>query len=635
MTCASPARDENMSILTSRRLKRPRPAAIPAHFSALWLALWLGAGCSRTSDAPSPAVGSEAPIEAEALERWSRAATAVEGGPVEVAEGAHGAVSSAELAASQVGIAVLRRGGNAVDAAVAVGFALGVTHPSAGNIGGGGFMLVRFPDGRSTALDYREVAPLRAHRDMYQSADGKPTTDSEFGPRAAGIPGVVAGLALAHRKYGTLPWADLVMPAVQLAREGVRLDAHHAEELSDVCASIALDRRDVPQEKTALLAATSSTLAIFQKPDHTPYRSGDLFRQPELAASLERIALEGPAAFYRGSLAREMVAKVTAMGGIWSESDLAEYRALERAPIAFSYRGHDIVAMPPPSAGGIILAQILTASEQLGLYAMPWDSIPRMHLYVEVLRRAFADRNRLIADPAFVSVPVAELMTRNYVSKRMADIDRSRATPSDHIEAGVPRDEPAHTTHFSIVDEAGTAVANTYTLNGDFGARVQIPGTGVTLNNEMDDFTAQVGAPNQFGLIQGEQNAIQPRKRMLSSMSPTIIAKQGKLRAIVGSPGGPTIISTVAQVVMQLVDTERSLDEAVRAPRLHHQWFPDQVWYEPSVSSELVSGLRALGHGVGSDGPIGHANCIEVDPRTGVVRAVADVFRYGGSAAAY
>jgi len=330
-----------------------------------------------------------------------------------------------------------------------------------------------------------------------------------------------------------------------------------------------------------------------------------------------------------------MVAKVAAMGGIWSESDLAEYQALERIPITFSYRGHEIVSMPPPSAGGIVLAQILTASEQLGLHAMPWDSVPRTHLYVEVLRRAFADRNRLIADPAFVSVPVAALMSPAYVRTRMAGVERSRATPSDHIEAGAPRHEPAHTTHFSVVDEAGTAVANTYTLNGDFGARVQIPGTGVTLNNEMDDFTAQVGAPNQFGLIQGEQNSIQPRKRMLSSMSPTIVAKHGKLRAVVGSPGGPTIISTVAQIVMQLVDTERSLREAVRAPRVHHQWFPDQISHEPGLAPEIVSGLRGLGHGVGTDGPIGHANCIEVDPQTGRVRAVADVFRYGGSAAAY
>lgn len=595
----------------------------------------LAGACSRPNAAPSLPVGSAAQGEAGAVDHFPRATAPARGGPVEVAEGSHGAVSSAELAASQVGIAVLRRGGNAVDAAVAVGFALGVTHPSAGNIGGGGFMLVRFPDGRSTALDYREVAPLRAHRDMYLDSAGKPTKDSEVGPRAAGIPGVVAGLALAHRKYGTLPWADLVMPAVQLARDGVQLDTFHAEELSDVCSSIALDRREVPQENAALLAATSSTLATFQKPDHTPYRPGDSFRQPALAASLERIALEGPEAFYRGTLAREMAAKVVAMGGIWSEADLAEYRAVERAPITFSYRGHDIVSMPPPSAGGIILAQILTASEQLGLHAMPWDSIARTHLYVEVLRRAFADRNRLVADPAFVSVPVAELMSPIYVSKRMGDIDRSRATPSNDIEAGAPRDEPAHTTHFSVVDESGTAVANTYTLNGDFGARVQIPGTGVTLNNEMDDFTAQVGAPNQFGLIQGEQNAIEPRKRMLSSMSPTIVAKHGKLRAVVGSPGGPTIISTVAQVVMQLVDTDRSLRDAVRAPRVHHQWLPDEIWYEPSLAPEVLSGLRARGHAVGTDGPIGHANCIEVDPKSGMVRAVADVFRLGGSAAAY
>ncbi len=556
-------------------------------------------------------------------------------GAREVAEGTRGAVSSAELAATLVGLSVLRAGGNAVDAAVAVAFALGVTHPSAGNIGGGGFMLVRFSDGRSTALDYREVAPAAAGRDMYLDAAGQPTKDSEFGPRAAGVPGVVAGLALAHQKYGTLAWPELVFPAVQLARDGVRLDTFHAEELSDVCASIELDLAALPGSKTPLLDALRATLSTFRKPDGTAYRAGDVFRQPELADTLEKIALQGPDAFYRRALATEMVAKVRAMGGIWSERDLAEYRVQERQPISFSYRGHDIVSMPPPSAGGIILGQILMASEQLGLHAMPWDSVTRTHLYVEVLRRAFADRNRLIADPAFVSVPVQALMSASYVESRMAGIDAARATPSRQIEAGAPRPEHEHTTHFSVVDESGMAVANTYTLNGDFGARVQIPGTGVTLNNEMDDFTAQVGAPNQFGLIQGEQNAIEPGKRMLSSMSPTIIAKNGKLRAVVGSPGGPTIISTVAQIVMQLVDTDRALVQAVRAPRLHHQWLPDQIWYERSLSTDLLRGLERLGHHAVTDGPIGHANCIEIDPLSGAVRAVADVSRYGGSAAAY
>jgi gamma-glutamyltranspeptidase/glutathione hydrolase len=627
----------------ARRLRLPSFTAVA--FGHCWLAmLWLLLGACDHTRLPSgaaahpaehvpgaqPAAGSSpgttpSPAAAPSSPRL----------PGSFAEGSQGAVSSAEANASDVGLEVLRRGGNAVDAAVAVAFALGVTHPSAGNIGGGGFMLVRSADGESTAIDYREVAPSAATADMYLDRAGHVTADSELGPRAAGIPGVVRGLAFAHRKFGKLPWAELVAPAVKLARDGWRLDPLHAEELREVSASIRHYAAEVPSSNPVLRKAFLATLRTFRRSESASYEAGDLWRQPELAATLQAIMTHGPDAFYKGRLGRELATRVSAMGGLWTAADLEGYRVIERKPIVFTYRGHEVISMPPPSAGGIVLRQILAASEQLHLYDLDWDSVPRMHLFVEVLRRSFADRNRLIGDPGFVNVPLDELLNVDYVAQRMANIDPARATPSSEIAAGVPLAEHKHTTHFSVVDASGMAVSNTYTLNGDFGAKVQIMGTGVTLNNEMDDFTAAVGAPNQFGLIQGPQNSIQPGKRMLSSMSPTILVKGGKLRAVLGSPGGPTIITTVAQIALQLMDTGRSLEQAVGAVRIHHQWLPDQISYEPGLPAASIRGLAALGHHLVDEGSIGHANCIEIDPETGARRAVADVARDGGKAVAY
>lgn len=605
-----------------------------ARLACAWLlAAWPAAlGCAASSTAP------EAPTAASAAAPHpspAPVAARVEALPGGYAEGRRGAVSSPEAHATEIGIQVLRRGGNAVDAAVAVGFALGVTHPSAGNVGGGGFMLVRSPDGSSTAFDYREVAPRRASADMFLDAAGNVLTDSELGPRAAGIPGTVAGLAFAHEKLGSLPWAELVEPAVALARDGVPLDAVHAEELRVVGSEIRAYRTRVPESNSALRAALSATLSRFSGADGRSPAPGDLWRQPELASTLAEIRDRGPDAFYRGRLATDMAAAVAAMGGLWSAEDLAEYRVIEREPVRFDYRGHEILSMPPPSSGGLALREILTASELLGLHTLDWDSPRRIHLYVEIVRRSFADRNGLISDPDFSPLPMQQVLDASYVRARMADIDPEHATPSTRVASGVARQEPAHTTHFSIVDAAGMAVANTYTLNGDFGARVQIPGTGVTLNNEMDDFTAKVGAPNQFGLIQGQQNAIAPGKRMLSSMSPTIISRGGALRAVVGSPGGPTIITTVAQIVMQLIDAGRPLEQAVASVRIHHQWLPDEILHEPALPDETRRALQAMGHHLTSEESIGHANCIEVDPATGSLRAVADVARFGGKAAAY
>jgi gamma-glutamyltranspeptidase/glutathione hydrolase len=552
-----------------------------------------------------------------------------------VATGRHGAVASAEANATDIGIAILKRGGNAVDAAVAVAFALGVTHPTAGNIGGGGFMVIRLPDGTSSAIDYREMAPGAASRDMYLDADGRPTPDSRIGPRAAGIPGVVRGLEHAHRKFGKLPWRDLVRPAIRLARQGVVLDTFHADEMASVTLTMAEYAANVPETNPALRDGMAATLRTFRKADGTPYRSGDTWRQPDLATTLDAIAAGGADAFYRGPLARTLAARVAAMGGIWTEADLAGYQAVEREPIRFTYHGHDIVTMPPPSGGGVTLRQILAASDALRLERLDWDAPERVHLYVEALRRIYADSTQLLGDPGFVKIPLSTILDSGYIPKRMADIDPAKATPSSAVRSGVGSTEHLETTHFSVVDAGGMAVANTYTLNGGFGAKLQVPGTGVTLNNEMDDFTAKPGSPNMFGLVMGAQNAIQPGKRMLSSMTPTIVVKDGKLRAVVGSPGGPTIITTVAQIVMQLIDHRRPLVDAVGAPRVHHQWMPDEIVHEETLPEPTIAALKGRGHALRARARMGVANCIEVDPGTGALIAVADVKRDGGKASAY
>ena len=541
---------------------------------------------------------------------------------VEVAKGKSGAVSSAEANASRIGVEIMQAGGNAVDAAVAVGFALSVTQPSAGNIGGGGFMVLRFPDGTSTAVDYREKAPGAASRDMYLDENGELTDESRVGAKAAGIPGDVAGFWYAQRKWGKLEWRQVVEPAVVLARDGWTLDEAHAEDLAWGAESAAEKGLD-------------ASAAYFRKPDGSAYAPGDVWRQPALAATLQRIADEGRDGFYAGPFADYLAREVQELGGIWTAQDLADYEAIEREPLVFTYRGHEIIAMPPPSAGGVVLRQVLAASEALELYKHDWDSVDRMHLYVEALRRTYADRNLLLGDPDFIKIPMRTLLDVSYMSERMRGIDPNKATPSSEIGAGVEYKESAQTTHFSVVDRSGMAISNTYTLNGGFGAKVQIPGTGVTMNNEMDDFTAKPGEPNMFGLVQGPQNAIAPRKRMLSSMTPTILEKDGQLRAVIGSPGGPTITTTVAQIVMQMIDHGRTVAEAVAAPRIHHQWLPDRITHEETLDDAALEGLRAKGHELKSWGRIGHANCIGRDPASGALQAVADVERDGGKAAAY
>ncbi|WP_437937118.1 gamma-glutamyltransferase [Sorangium sp. So ce341] len=602
--------------------------------SCLWrvayaACFWLGCSSGVPPAAP-PAPEAQASV-ALPPERPARA----------FAAGMHGAVTSAEARASAVGESVLKRGGNAVDAAIAVAFALGVTYPSAANVGGGGFLLVRFPDGRSSAIDYREVAPGASHRDMFLDAKGEVTEAGQVGPLAAGIPGVVAGLAMAHQRWGSLPWSELLAPAIALARDGVRLDEFQVRDLGHGAGLMhiyANDLRKLPSddaEARALRAALTSTLATFEKAPGTSYAVGDVWRQPELAATLDAIAAGGARAFYTGPLAQRMAEGVRAMGGIWTAKDLADYRAVEREPVRFTYHGHDIISMPPPSSGGIVLAQILTAADRLNMRQLDYDSPERIHLYLEALRRIFAERNRWVGDPDFISIPRAELLDPERTARRVADIDPERATPSLEIRGSGAVAEPRHTTHFSIVDARGMAVANTFTLNGDFGALVQIPGTGVTLNNEMDDFAAKPGAANMAGLVQGTPNAIEPGKRMASSMSPTIVVRDGQLRAVLGTPGGPTITTTVAQLLMQIVDHGKSLEDAVAAPRIHHQWLPDESFYEAGVPESTLAALRSKGHRMTVEPSIGHANCIERDPASGELRAVADVRRGGGGAVAY
>ncbi|MGD8862354.1 MAG: gamma-glutamyltransferase [Myxococcales bacterium] len=592
------------------------------------LLLATAAACARppapTTPTPQPPAG-QPPEEPTAQQPAPRTLPSLDPDLEGVAVGTHGAVSSAEGHASRVGLQILKRGGNAVDAAIAVQFALAVTHPTAGNLGGGGFLIIRMADGRVSAIDYREMAPGAASSDMYLDEKGEVTRESLVGPRAAGIPGTVAGMALAHERYGTLPWAKLLLPAIELAAEGHAIDEQHAQDLKRGVERI----REAGYEESAKL---------YLAEDGTLLPAGAVWKQPLLAATLQRIADHGPRAFYEGELAETMAAGVQELGGLWTAEDLARYRAVEREPVRFEYRGHEVISMPPPSAGGVVLRQVLGASELLKMASHPWRSPEANHLYIEALRRAYADRNYLLGDPDFAEVPTDTLTSMAYIEMRMGDIDPEKPTPSDEIKGGDPlRGESRETTHYSVVDEAGNAVANTTTLNTGFGARVTIPGTGVLLNNEMDDFAAKPGEPNVYGLVQGERNRIQPYKRMLSSMTPTIVAKDGELRAVLGTPGGPTITTTVIQLVRALVDYGVPLPEAVAAPRIHHQWKPDRVIVEPDIEPELEAGLKAIGHEVIHSrwGRIGHANCVEVDPQTRGFRAVADVARRGGEAVAY
>jgi len=570
----------------------------PATRLRLWLlplALLLGA-CQPTDTAP--------PAAATDVEPW--ADTWRYDPRTEPVRAENGMVVTTDAYASQVGIDVLREGGNAVDAAIAVQFALAVVNPEAGNIGGGGFMVTRTADGTTTALDFRETAPAAATRDMYLDAEGNPTDASVIGHLASGVPGTVAGMWAAHERYGTLEWARLLQPAIDLAG-GFEVTERFLGSLGP--------------GKVADIRRFPATAAQFLPRDGEPPLVGDTLRQPDLARTLERIRDEGTDGFYAGETARLIVAEMQRGGGLITAADLADYEAVWREPVVADYRDHTLLSMPPSSSGGITMAEganILEAWEP-----GQFDDPLRIHRFAEAFRRAYADRNHYLADPDYVELPLEVLSSDDYARFRRESVTET-ATPSDEVEPGVEAyaawspmaevgaavdveieptgtgPEGEHTTHFSIVDAEGNAVALTTTINSWYGSLVTVEGAGFVLNNEMDDFTAKPGVPNQFGLVQGENNAIEPGKRMLSAMTPTIVLDpQGELFMVTGTPGGSTIITTTFQTISNVIDHGMNVSQAVLAPRVHHQHLPDQIFVEPGgFSPATLEALRMRGHDV-------------------------------------
>ena len=536
-----------------------------------------------------------------------------------VARGSKAAVVTAEPRATQIGLDVLQKGGNAVDAAVAVALALAVTHPQAGNLGGGGFQLIRLADGRTAALDFRERAPKTANADMYLKADGSVDQDKvQFGSTAAGVPGSPAGLHHALQMFGTRKLSALAAPAIRLAREGFAVDHF-----------LAADLRESKQE----LGRYESTRKVFFR-DGEPLQQGDVLVQTDLAATLERFAANGPDGFYKGKTAALIVAQMQRDGGFVTAADLADYTVRERAPLVGSYRGHEVLTMPPVSSGGVALLQMLNMLSGYDLKALGFGGSESIHLLSEVMRRAYADRSRWLGDPDHYQVPVEGLIGAEYAAKLRASIDRDKVSA---VAPGLPpgKQESDDTTHFSIVDEAGNAVACTTTINSTFGAMVVVDGAGFLLNNEMDDFSAKPGVPNQFGLVGGKANAIAPGKRMLSSMTPTIVSKDGQLRLVLGAPGGGRIITAVLQTLLNVVDHGMGLEQAVRAPRIHHQWLPDELVWEPlALPPDVRQALAKKGHTFAArPRGIGQMFAIQVH-QDGTRVGVCD-HRSGGAAAAY
>lgn len=528
----------------------------------------------------------------------------------------HGAVSSVSGIASRVGAQVLKDGGGAVDAAIAVALALAVVYPEAGNIGGGGFMVVRTADGKTAALDYRETAPGRASRNMYLDAAGNMTDKSLVGGLASGVPGTVAGMEAAHKRFGKLPWSRLVAPAIQLAERGFVVNDYLARSLA---------------RNEGQLRKFPESARVYMPTGRLP-KAGETLRLPDLAATLRRISAQGAKGFYTGPVAQAIAADQKTNGGIITTADLASYKAVWRTPVSFTYRGYKVVSMPPPSSGGVTLANIMNIVEGYDLKGAGWHSPKHLHWMIEAERRAYADRNEYLGDPDFVkNQPIDRFLSKAYAAKRRASILPDKATPEYNTKPGAG--EPDHTTHFSVIDRWGNAVSNTYTLNGNYGSGVVAKGTGVIMNNEMDDFAAKPGTPNLFGLVQGEKNAIAPHKRMLSSMSPSLVlAPNGQLLMAVGSPGGSTIITSVFQVISNVVDFDLPLNWAVAMPRVHHQGLPDKLQYEVGgLPDEALQALAKMGHEAQARERIGDVEAILRHP-DGTLEAVADPRRQGEAA---
>lgn len=500
----------------------------------------------------------------------------------------HAMVASQHELASQVGVAIMKKGGNAVDAAIAVGLALAVVYPEAGNIGGGGFMIIRKADGKVRAIDYREMAPAAATRDMYVDKKGAIITgpsSSTVGYRASGVPGTLAGFDHAFKRYGSgkIKWSDVVMPARILAENGYVVSYRVAELF---------------KEYKATLEQFADSKRIFLNGGKM-FSDGDLLRQPELAMTLRRIERGGAREFYTGRTAQMIADDMKANGGLITLDDLKNYEAKERLPVRGTYRGNEIISMSPPSSGGIVAVEILNILEGYDLRGMKYNSAAKYHIVAEAMRRAFADRAQFMGDPDFVRVPIKELTDKRYAERRRSTIDLTKASSSTDISHGeVTGAEPMETTHFTVVDPSGMAVSNTYTINDLFGSRVTAKGTGVLLNDEMDDFASRPGTPNMFGLVQGEGNSVEPRKRPLSSMTPTIVLrKDGSFWFALGARGGPHIISAVVQTIINVIDHDMNIQQAIDAPRIHHQWLPDVILYESyGLSPDTISILERYGH---------------------------------------
>src|SRR5688500_16221413 len=545
----------------------------------------------------------------------------------EPVRGRRGMVASTNEVASRVGVDIMKRGGNAVDAAIAVAFALAVTHPAAGNLGGGGFMMIRLKDGRTTAIDYREMAPAAAHRDVYLDKNGnliEGEGGSLIGYRAAGVPGTVRGMEIALKKYGSgkLTWSQLVEPARRLAAAGFAVTHSLARSL---------------KSNDEYLSKYAETKRIYLRNGNF-YREGEVFRQPELAATFGRLQRFGPNEFYEGETARLIVADMKRNNGLMTLGDLRGYVAKERAPLRGNYRGHEIISMPPPSSGGAVLIQMLNILEGYDLPKMEASSSERYHLMTEAMRRAFADRAEYMGDTDFVKVPVAGLIDKEYASKLRSSIALNRASTSAEVRAGTPAGhESEDTTHFTVVDAEGNVVANTYTLNNSYGSAAVVKGTGILLNDEMDDFAAKPGTPNMYGLIQGERNAVAPKKRPLSAMTPTIVLrKDGSFWFTVGTPGGPTIINTVFCVITNVVDHGMNIQQAIDFPRIHHQWLPDELVFEPyGLSGDTQKALTGMGHKLGRARYLGDAEGIMIEEKTGIRLGATDPRRSDGPAVGY
>lgn len=507
-------------------------------------------------------------------------------------------VVAQEPIAADVGLSTLKAGGNAVDAAIAIATALAVTYPYAGNLGGGGFLLVRMADGRQSFFDFREKAPAAAGPDMYLDKDGKPTRDSVIGWRASGVPGTLRGLELAHRKFGRQKWADLLAPAVKLAADGIPVSYFFSQSLKSAGRTRASALDSSVLTAGGILTHDPESKRLFLR-DGRHYEPGETFRQPELAATLKRVQHSGATEFYEGETARRFAKEMAAHAGLITLEDLKNYQAVERKPLEGTFGDYTIITAPPPSTGGVGLLQMLNILEGTGYEKSGLGSAAATHYVAEAMRRYYADRGEFLGDADFVKVPLTSLISKPYALQRRASIDPAKATPSTVIKQGRPSaSESNETTHFSIVDAAGNAVAMTYTINGGYGSGVTVPGLGFLLNNEMDDFTVKPGSPNMFGLIEGEANAIRPGKRPNSSMTPTIVLLKNQLHLVLGAPGGSRIPTGILQVFLNVANFKLGIQDAIDQPRFHHQWQPDKLFMERGFSPDTVDLLRAKGHTV-------------------------------------